>query len=48
MAGFLYIDTTVMLTKMIRKHTAVSGKVVQKKHKSIRDNVERHYGKLSV
>ena len=29
-------------------HTAVSRKVVQKKHKSVRDNAERHYGKLSV
>ena len=29
-------------------YTAVSRKVVQKKHKSVRDNAERHYGKLSV
>ena len=28
--------------------TAVSRKVVQKKHKSVRDNAERHDGKKSV
>ena len=34
--------------KWISDYTAVSRKVVQKKHKSVRDNAERHYGKLSV
>ena len=29
-------------------YTAVSRKVVQKKHKSVRNDAERHYGKLPV
>ena len=34
--------------RQVTLYTAVSRKVVQKKHKSIRDNTERHHGKLSV
>ena len=34
--------------KIAKKYTAVLRKVVQKKHKSVRDNTERHYGELSV
>ena len=34
--------------KVVYIYTAVSRKVVQKKHESVRDNAERDYGKLSV
>ena len=38
----------IFLRSVFDTYTAVSRKVVQKKHKSVRDNAERHYGKLSV
>ena len=37
-----------MLLFVLIADTAVSRKVVQKKHKSVRDNTERDYGKLPV
>ena len=46
--GHLVFLNTSMSTKYSILNTAVSRKVVQKEHKSVRDNAERHYGKLSV
>ena len=38
------IDWAMSQVTNVQMYTAVSRKVVQKKHKSVRNNAERHYG----
>ena len=38
----------MLIENALYKFITISRKVVKKKHKNVRDNAEKHYGKLSI